>query len=72
MAVLTALVEKAVRLRNERVGLITGKGILGRCLVGYHAPEGAQAVKPITWHPSGRWRWDGEDHPLDIVDWKDQ
>jgi hypothetical protein len=56
--------EQTVTLRNDSQVLFGGKGPLGRILVG-RDPE---TDKPISWHLSGRWRWDDQDHPLDIVD----
>jgi hypothetical protein len=38
--------------------------VLGRILVG----RDPVTDKPISWHLSGRWRWDDQDHSLDIVD----
>ncbi|MCV9964362.1 hypothetical protein OIU34_20960 [Pararhizobium sp. BT-229] len=51
-------------LRNGETVHDVSKGILGRVLVGRR--EG----KPICWTLEGRWRWDDQDHPLDIVDFK--
>jgi hypothetical protein len=52
-----------VTLRNGRAVQLAGKGPLGRILVG-RAEDGS----PMSWHLSGRWRWDDVDHPLDIVE----
>jgi hypothetical protein len=56
--------ETTVMLRNGRTVEFYGKGVLGRILIG----RDPVADTPITWHISGRWRWDDQDHSLDIVD----
>jgi hypothetical protein len=55
-----------VKLRNgEQVILFTSvKGGLGRVRTGRIWKN----RDPITWNLEGRWRWDGQDHPLDIVE----
>lgn len=54
---------QTVTLRSGSTVQFSGKGILGRILVGRDPGTG----KPISWNLSGRWRWDDQDHPLDIV-----
>ncbi|MNU27336.1 hypothetical protein D3C71_157230 [compost metagenome] len=55
---------QTVTLRSGSTVSFSGKGVLGRILVG----RDPKTDKPICWHLSGRWRWDDQDHPLDIVD----
>lgn len=53
-----------VRLRNGESAIFFGKGPLGRTTVGRIWSN----RDSITWNLEGRWRWDGQDHPLDIVE----
>jgi hypothetical protein len=59
-----AKMQESVTLRNGSTVGFYGKGVLGRILVGTDPDTG----KPICWNLSGRWRWDDQDHPLDIID----
>lgn len=56
--------QKSVTLRDGTTVSFFGKGALGRILVG----RDPSTNKPISWHISGRWRWDDQDHPLDITE----
>jgi hypothetical protein len=51
-------------LRNGETVHDVSKGVLGRVLVG------RRQEKPICWTLEGRWRFDDQDHPLDIIDFK--
>jgi hypothetical protein len=53
-----------VTLRDGSAVEFYGKGALGRVLIG-RVPE---TGKPICWNLGGRWRWDDQVHPLDIID----
>ena len=50
-----------VVLRNGSQATLKGRGIFGGILVGQ------AGGRPISWHPSGRHRWDDEHHANDIV-----
>lgn len=56
--------EKTLTLRDGSKVIFIGKGVLGRILVGRNPASG----KAISWNLEGRWRWDGQDHSLDIID----
>lgn len=51
-----------VVLRDGTKAVLLGRSPGGRILVG----QGAG--KPMSWHISGRWRWDDQTHPKDIVE----
>lgn len=54
-----------VKLRNgDRAILFVSKGGLSRVRTG----RIWRNREAITWNLEGRWRWDGQDHPLDIVE----
>lgn len=54
---------KLIKFRNGALGGLRGKGILGRVLLGLDSNGNV-----TCWNLEGRYRWDGKDHPLDIVE----
>ncbi|NTF18203.1 hypothetical protein G6L37_07270 [Agrobacterium rubi] len=57
-------IETSVTLRSGSVVNLSGRGALGRILNGFDPATG----RVITWNLNGRWRWDDQDHEMDIVD----
>lgn len=51
-----------VRLRNGQEARVDGRGTISSNVL-----IGRLDDRPICWNGSGRWRWDDQDHPLDLL-----